>query len=157
VIWPTYASIVRLDAIYLTTFGRISGVIDTPADDLRTGSGANGQGLRGGLIGDADAPREINEPWSAQPILAPCDVEPLRLLEPCTQCLLSRPPDHLLIGTRIADHLPQRREFSGFRKTRLTSLRLSRLGDSVGLVSPDRRGVADDVAAIGSPHPLDRR
>ena len=35
-IWPTYASIVRLDAIYLTTFGRISGVIDTPADDLRT-------------------------------------------------------------------------------------------------------------------------
>ena len=45
------------------------------------------------------------------------------LPEPCAQCLLSRSSDHLLIAPRIADHLPQRRDFSGFRKTRLASLR----------------------------------
>ena len=45
---------------------------------------------------------------SADGVIPPCDVEPLALPEPFTQCLLSRPPDHVLIGTRIADHLPQR-------------------------------------------------
>jgi hypothetical protein len=56
-----------------------------------------------------DAMRRAKSVRPARPILASCDVERLRLPEPCTQCLPSRPPDYLLIAPRIADDLPQRR------------------------------------------------
>jgi hypothetical protein len=81
-------------------------VSNTPADYLRAIPVEVDEVVGRRLIRNADASGEVRKSRSTQPILASCDVESFALLEPRTECMLGRPPDHLLIAARIADHLP---------------------------------------------------
>jgi hypothetical protein len=90
-------------AIGLATLDGGSGIVNAFLKNLGAAAMQVRQLVSRCLIGNANAPGEIEEPWPAQRILMTGDVEPFALPEPCPPSLLRRASDDLLIGAGFAD------------------------------------------------------